>query len=228
MKDYYALLGVDNKATKAEIKKNYRLLANKFHPDKNDDPGAAEKFIAITEAYDILTDKKGRAAYDLYRWQQLKQRQKAKDAYGIVVPPAVSPRARRTNAQKERSKNYHSADRNSQKSVLLMQECIFVLVNYIFHILGIIILSAIIYSAVMSLPDIFQYNLLRGLIIAAFIGGFVCCIYCIINDAIQSLEVDINNVTAFYSIPRKKATRITYTISVVFIFLLLLFIMSSI
>ena len=61
MKDYYSLLGLDQNATKAEIKKNYRLLATKFHPDKNTEPEAGAKFSAITEAYDVLSDRKSRA-----------------------------------------------------------------------------------------------------------------------------------------------------------------------
>ena len=67
MKDYYGLLGLEQKATKSDIKKNYRLLATKFHPDKNSDPKAAQIFIAITEAYDTLSNRKSRARYDLLR-----------------------------------------------------------------------------------------------------------------------------------------------------------------
>ncbi len=225
MKDYYLLLGIDSRATKADIKKNYRLLANKFHPDKNSDPGAAEKFIAITEAYEVLSDKKSRAAFDLYRWQQIKQDQKSKDYdYGIVVPPAVSPRMRRTNSQRERSKDYHEAESDQQKSILLAKESLIVVGGYVFHLLGISIFSVILFSAVVSLPNVFQFNFLRGLIITAFIAGVIYCVYWIIHNAIQNLEVDLNNVTAFYSVPKKRAVRVTYTLSAVFILLLVLFI----
>jgi DnaJ-class molecular chaperone len=57
-KDFYAILGVGKKATDDEIKKAYRKLALKYHPDKNKDPGAEDKFKEIAEAYDVLTNRK--------------------------------------------------------------------------------------------------------------------------------------------------------------------------
>jgi len=63
-KDYYELLGVDKNATDKEIKKAYRKLAVKYHPDKNSDVGAEDKFKEIAEAYEILSDKEKRNKYD--------------------------------------------------------------------------------------------------------------------------------------------------------------------
>lgn len=66
-RDFYEVLGVDRQATEAEIKKAYRKLAVKFHPDRNpDDPGAAEKFREATEAYEVLKDAEQRSRYDQY------------------------------------------------------------------------------------------------------------------------------------------------------------------
>jgi hypothetical protein len=60
-KDYHAVLGVPAEATLADIKKAYRRLARKYHPDRNNgDPAAAAKFRDITEAYEALTDHAGR------------------------------------------------------------------------------------------------------------------------------------------------------------------------
>ena len=66
--DFYKLLGVGKNASDAEIKKSYRRLAMKYHPDRNKDaPGKAEeKFKQIKEAYEILSDQKKRAAYDQF------------------------------------------------------------------------------------------------------------------------------------------------------------------
>jgi|Laugresbdmm110sn_2_1035109.scaffolds.fasta_scaffold01651_4 molecular chaperone DnaJ len=64
-KDFYAILGVDKKASGDEIKKKYRSLARELHPDKTKgDDALEEKFKAVSEAYDILSDSKKRAEYD--------------------------------------------------------------------------------------------------------------------------------------------------------------------
>ncbi len=66
-RDYYDVLGVERGASEADLKKAYRRLAMKFHPDRNsDDPQAEEKFKEATEAYEILTDEEKRAAYDRF------------------------------------------------------------------------------------------------------------------------------------------------------------------
>ncbi|PPC91703.1 MAG: molecular chaperone DnaJ [Methylobacter sp.] len=66
--DFYKLLGVDRNASDAEIKKAYRKMAMKFHPDRNtDNPEQAEaKFKEIKEAYEVLSDAKKRSAYDQF------------------------------------------------------------------------------------------------------------------------------------------------------------------
>ena len=63
-KDYYAVLGVDRNATDDDIKKAFRKLAHKYHPDKGG--GNETKFKEISEAYSVLGDKKKRAEYDSY------------------------------------------------------------------------------------------------------------------------------------------------------------------
>jgi molecular chaperone DnaJ len=62
--DYYQVLGVDKKASQEDIKKAYRKLARKYHPDTNKDAGAEERFKQISEAYDTLGDPEKRKKYD--------------------------------------------------------------------------------------------------------------------------------------------------------------------
>lgn len=65
-RDYYEVLGVPRNATQEEIKKAYRRLARKYHPDFNKDPDAQEKFKEINEAYQVLSDPEKRKLYDQY------------------------------------------------------------------------------------------------------------------------------------------------------------------
>ncbi|PYJ94550.1 MAG: molecular chaperone DnaJ [Verrucomicrobia bacterium] len=66
-RDYYEVLGIGRNASDEEVKRAYRKLAVKFHPDKNpDDPHAEEKFKELGEAYDVLMDPEKRAAYDRF------------------------------------------------------------------------------------------------------------------------------------------------------------------
>lgn len=66
MKDYYNILGVSKNAPQEEIKKAYRKLAHKYHPDKNDVDVDANKFKEINEAYQILSNEKKRKQYDQF------------------------------------------------------------------------------------------------------------------------------------------------------------------
>ncbi|NBQ85041.1 MAG: molecular chaperone DnaJ, partial [Methylophilaceae bacterium] len=66
-RDYYEVLGVNRDASEEEIKKAYRKLAMKHHPDRNpDNPKAEEHFKEAKEAYEMLSDSQKRAAYDQY------------------------------------------------------------------------------------------------------------------------------------------------------------------
>lgn len=76
-KDYYKILGVSRSATDAELKKAYRKLAMKWHPDKHADSAAKKKaeemFKDIAEAYDVLSDKEKKKIYDQFGEEGLKQ-----------------------------------------------------------------------------------------------------------------------------------------------------------
>lgn len=71
-KDFYRILGINKGASDDEIKKAYRKLALKYHPDKNKTPQAEERFKEIAEAYEVLSDKKKRDIFDQYGEEGLK------------------------------------------------------------------------------------------------------------------------------------------------------------
>ena len=64
MENLYAILGVAPNATDDEIKKVYRSLAMRYHPDRNDAPGAQARFQAVSKAYEILSDRVKRDEYN--------------------------------------------------------------------------------------------------------------------------------------------------------------------
>lgn len=65
-KDFYKVLGVTPDSNEDEIRKAYRKMALKFHPDKNSDADAEDRFKEIAEAYEILADPKKRSIYDQF------------------------------------------------------------------------------------------------------------------------------------------------------------------
>jgi molecular chaperone DnaJ len=65
-RDYYEVLGIDRNATVDEVKKAFRKLAFKYHPDRNRNDGAEAKFKEVNEAYEVLSDSEKRAAYDRF------------------------------------------------------------------------------------------------------------------------------------------------------------------
>ena len=73
-KDYYKILGLSKGATEDEIKKAYRKMALKYHPDKNKSKEAEEKFKEIAEAYEVLSDKEKRDIYEHFGEEGLKGR----------------------------------------------------------------------------------------------------------------------------------------------------------
>lgn len=80
-KDYYETLGISRDASKDELKKVYRELAKKYHPDVSKDPNAAEKFKEISEAYAVLSDNDKRMQYDSFGYDGIHQRYTQDDIF---------------------------------------------------------------------------------------------------------------------------------------------------
>jgi curved DNA-binding protein len=81
-KDYYKILGVDRNATEDQLKKAYRKLAMKYHPDRNKgDKRAEERFKEVNEAYAVLSDKEKRRQYDMFGAEGFQQRFSREDIF---------------------------------------------------------------------------------------------------------------------------------------------------
>ena len=89
VKDYYSILQLKPSATLSEIKKAYRVLAQKYHPDKNNnDPYASVQFAEIKEAYEVLTNPLKKQYYLQQRWYYQSKGRKFNDD-SAITPPSV-------------------------------------------------------------------------------------------------------------------------------------------
>ncbi|KYH38327.1 MAG: molecular chaperone DnaJ [Candidatus Bathyarchaeota archaeon B23] len=84
-KDYYRILGVDRNATQEEIKRAFRRLALKYHPDRNKSPDAEERFKEISEAYAVLSDPEKRRQYDLFGYEGIQTRYSPEDLFNRTI-----------------------------------------------------------------------------------------------------------------------------------------------
>ncbi|CAG5080267.1 DnaJ domain-containing protein [Parvicella tangerina] len=101
---YYELLGLTTKASQKEIKRAYFKLAKQYHPDKNRTPEAREKFIAINEAYEFLSDPQN-IRNILYRYASQKQQTKRKRKRADYVKRKTEQRAKASEKKFERIVN---------------------------------------------------------------------------------------------------------------------------
>jgi len=205
MKDYYSLLGIKPSATKADIKKNYRLLAVKFHPDKSDDPGTEAKFIAITEAYEVLSDRKTRIEYDLKRWEQLKKAKQSEEWITAVKPPKVSLYTRRNLAQEKRAVVYKAAPHQWKKSFLLLKESLYITARFIYHILGISLLLVIGSSVISQLPQAYSTGIIGGIALTILVVILGYLILRILLLVYQGIKEAIESFSEYYGISEKRA-----------------------
>lgn len=220
MRDYYALLGIKPDATKSDIKKNYRKLVTKFHPDKNPAPDAASKFIVITEAYEVLSDKKTRAQYDLMRWETKKRKQETEEDFTIVKAPQESLRTRRRKAQQKRGSEFVQAGSETQKGFRLIKEGFIVSLRYLVHMIGFFLILLITYSATMQISEAFEISIFVGLGIYVFIAALLYWTFRLLQDAYDNVKLDIETFGILFGIHGRTAS--TYTMSALVLILLIM------
>ncbi|CAI9737773.1 Hypothetical predicted protein [Octopus vulgaris] len=116
MKNLYSIVGVDENATSEEIKKSYKKLAKKLHPDKNKSEDAEEKFKELSKAYEVLKSKESRQDYDFQR----KYCQKGDESKRFQTKTTYDPRSRtrtfRFYDSPEQDKSYENKTNDSNFS----------------------------------------------------------------------------------------------------------------
>lgn len=120
MSNHYDILGVSPDATADEIKRAYRKLAVKYHPDKNKEPNAHEIFIKIQNAYDVLGDEKKRKVYDEqifgYREYQQKQNQQQRSYHNTNKQQQYRDFRRKYQEYQQKQKNYYDPKRENNNA----------------------------------------------------------------------------------------------------------------
>lgn len=119
MKDHYEALGIQRTATDADVRAAYRRVAAKHHPDRSSDPNSKDLFLAVTSAFETLSDPQRRRLYDL---DLLSEARKAAQAQVRAQQPTASPRPRATPkvsaAEVSRVANLFSQGRYSEAEEL--------------------------------------------------------------------------------------------------------------
>ncbi len=133
MKNYYNILGIKPDSEIVEIKKAYRKLAFRFHPDKNNSLDAAKLFIEIHEAYQVLSDPLKRAKYDNLH-NLIKSNREAQETEEVMIFNQES-----SNLGKEKAKQYSQMSYEEYRKYILKE--INLHFSYTFHYLTIIIVS---------------------------------------------------------------------------------------
>jgi ElaB/YqjD/DUF883 family membrane-anchored ribosome-binding protein len=118
LKRYYTLLGLEEGATEQEIRRKYRSLAMRFHPDKNPSPAANEKFIQLTEAYEILLKKRDNPT------TKKETRPKAKSAEDRVKEAKKRFHEQRLKEQMENERYYQSLLRGRKWRIIKLNAVI--------------------------------------------------------------------------------------------------------
>jgi DnaJ-class molecular chaperone len=138
IKDYYKILSIAFEASDTEIKKAYRRLSMIWHPDKNTSPNAHEKFIEITEAYEILIDPIQRKNYDILFKDAFYDKQKPQE----ICEDYLKEKYQQFNKDRVRAaaKAEETLKQALNKKLTVGFHYLNVILNYIFWIAGILLL----------------------------------------------------------------------------------------
>jgi DnaJ-class molecular chaperone len=116
LKNYYSILGIHQGASESEIKRAYRVLAKKFHPDRNNARNAKENFIEITEAYKVLVNSITRKDYDALFNQYLRKERTHSEQYSARNRDSKSEEAFREKKKTQTESNFENVVKQARFS----------------------------------------------------------------------------------------------------------------
>jgi len=175
VKDYYKILALEFGAGILAVKKAYRRLALKYHPDKNKEPNAAQKFIEITEAYEVLRDPLKKNEYDrLYQayWGITAPEQHSEQLYEQIYKRKQEKWA---DFGRDKAKEYSSIPFEEFAKRLLKE--ISVGANYITNAIAILFVGGGAIGMLTILPNAFEDGSGLGLFYLLMIVGLLYLIY---------------------------------------------------
>ncbi len=163
--DHYRVLGLTYTADASAIRQAYRTLAKRYHPDVSTLPDAQERFIAITQAYEVLSDPVARDRYDRTRESPSPKR----------ASPATEARYARSTEARQRAARTHAEEygrmRYEQFDADLFDSVAGYVAPKMLGCLGIALLAGLLFVAIMFVAQ--QVEALRGLLITIALLGFM-------------------------------------------------------
>lgn len=124
MKDYYKILQVHQNSSEIDIKKQFRRLALKLHPDKNDDPNATQEFIELNEAYEVLSNRWRRKHYNQLLNEQHNRVNESKRKRWENAVKNASERGRTRGKKYSKDFNYFSKKVITQTTIVIILDII--------------------------------------------------------------------------------------------------------
>ena len=188
VKDYYKILEIEFRADTLAVKKAYRRLALKYHPDRNNEDNAAQKFIEITEAYEVLRDPLKRSEND--KLYETYFRTKSKDKKFEETNEQTYQRKQQEWAHYGRTKaKEYSLISFEEFSRQLLRE-ISVGAVYITNVFAILLVGGLIIGSLSLLPKAFEDGNGPALFLLLMIGGLIYLTYRLFIVALADYKVD--------------------------------------
>lgn len=185
MKDYYKILGVEFGANKNKIKRAYRRLAFRYHPDKNPTDEAQSKFIKATEAYEVLIDESKRKRYDILYESYLIKNEQFESPNNYRQEESNWEKYGRYKAEKYASLNFNKFAKNAFTEAKIG-------LSYIPNLVAILIVGIILLALTMILPNSFSSSNIGGILLLILVCSIGYLEFNLINVLISDYKEERN------------------------------------